>query len=127
MKAILKITLLTLLSVTILQGFAFEQVIQSQSTVATLQSKKPLTPGGNTIFLKLNNKRYHNADVSIKFFMPATPRMPYMQTISQAKNTGDGVFTTKVNLSMGGTWQIHIFLQPKEGKKITLKTSVHLN
>ena len=31
-----------------------------------------------------------------------------------------------VNLAMGGTWQVHVFITPKEGKKIRAKTSLNI-
>ncbi|NOR58611.1 MAG: hypothetical protein GQ474_08830, partial [Sulfurimonas sp.] len=72
------------------------------------------------------DKKYADAAVSIKAFMPAMPGMPYMESVSDAKNLGDGKYNANVNLSMGGTWQVHIFITPKTGKKIRVKTSVNI-
>jgi len=58
--------------------------------------------------------------------MPAMPGMPYMESLSDAKSLGNGEFEANVNLSMGGTWQVHIFITPKEGKKIRAKTSLNI-
>ena len=64
--------------------------------------------------------------MSVKVFMPAMPGMPYMESVSEAKSLGNGKFTTNINLSMGGTWQVHIFLTPKTGKKVRAKTSLNI-
>ena len=41
--------------------------------------------------------------MKVKVFMPAMPGMPYMESVSEAKNLGNGKFETNVNISMGGT------------------------
>ena len=52
--------------------------------------------------------------------------MPYMESVSKAKSLGNGEFEANVNISMGGTWQVHIFLTPKTGKKVRAKTSFNI-
>lgn len=126
MNRFLKIVIMLALCVSFLQAFAFEKLLTSQSAHITMQSVKQLVPGSNMILLRVAEAKYYDADVKIKFFMPAAPDMPYMEIISHANNVGNGLFNTKVNLSMGGTWQVHIFLLPKKGKKIQLKTSINI-
>jgi hypothetical protein len=59
--------------------------------------------------------------------MPAMPGMPAMESRSTATPVGEGRYEAIVTLAMSGTWQIHIFLTPKSGKKIRVKTSVNVN
>ena len=58
--------------------------------------------------------------------MPAMPGMPAMESKAQAKDLGNGKYQVTVNLAMGGTWQIHIFITPKTGKKSRVKTSINI-
>ena len=126
MKTISKLFISLLLGATLLQGAAFERVAKSRATQVMLSSEKPLTTGNNTVMLEVGHKNYKDSEVSIKVFMPAMPGMPYMESVSKAKRLGDGKFTTNVNLSMGGTWQVHIFLTPPTGKKVRAKTSLNI-
>ena len=63
--------------------------------------------------------------VSIKAFMPAMPGMPAMESKAEAKFLGEGKYEVKVNIAMNGTWQVHIFITPSQGKKSRVKTSIN--
>jgi hypothetical protein len=49
-----------------------------------------------------------------------------MESVTDATSLENGKFTTNVNISMSGTWQVHIFLTPKTGKKVRAKTSLNI-
>ena len=116
MKKIAKIVLLLLLSVGLLQAAAFEKVAKSKATKVIISSEKPLISGSNKITLSLANKKYHGSKVTVKAFMPAMPGMPYMETKNATKSLGNGKYEANIHFSMGGTWQLHIFITPKEGR-----------
>ncbi len=126
MNMILKIIVLALLSITLLQGAAFEKIAKSRTTKVTISSEKPLISGSNKITLSLSNKKYHDAKVTVKAFMPAMPGMPYMETKNATKKLGGGKYEANIHFSMGGTWQLHIFITPKEGRKVRVKSSVNI-
>ena len=125
MKTIAKIFLIAILGVSLLQAAAFEKVAKSRSAKVLITSEKPVTTGYNDFNIVID-KKFADAAVTMKVFMPAMPGMPYMDNIADAKNLGGGKYSTNVNFSMGGTWQIHIFITPKTGKKIRVKTSVNI-
>lgn len=124
MKIISKLVIGLLLGATLLQGAAFDKVAKSRATNIQITSQKPLTTGNNTINFEIAQEKYKNSEVSIKVFMPAMPGMPYMESTSQVKKIGNGRYTTNLNLSMSGTWQVHIFLSPENGRKVRVKTSL---
>jgi hypothetical protein len=126
MKTLAKILLGALLGFGLLQAAAFEKVANSPSVKLTLVSEKPLGVGVNTIKVILPDGKLEGAKVNVKVFMPAMPGMPAMQSVSEAKDLSNGMYETQVNLSMRGTWQVHIFITPKEGRKIRVKTSINL-
>jgi hypothetical protein len=126
MKSITKLALALLLGATLLQGAAFEKVAKSRATQIMLSCEKPLSTGNNTINFEVGHKNYKDSTMTVKVFMPAMPGMPYMQSVSDAKSLGNGKFTANVNISMNGTWQMHIFLTPKTGKKVRAKTSINI-
>lgn len=126
MKTFIKLTIALLLGATLLEAAAFQKVAKSRATQVNMTSEKPLTTGNNTVNLEVGHENYKDSAIKVKVFMPAMPGMPYMESISEAKSLGNGKFTTNVNFSMGGTWQVHIFLTPKTGKKVRAKTSVNL-
>jgi hypothetical protein len=125
MKTLVKILLVALLGASLLQGAAFEKTAKSKAAQVELSSEKPLTAGNNTITLVVLNKEYKDSSVSVKAFMPAMPGMPYMESVSEANSLGEGKYTAELNLAMSGTWQVHIFITPKEGKKVRVKTSLN--
>ena len=125
---LLQIILGLVLTFSLSQAVAFEKEAKSRSAVINLTSQKPLAVGNNAITLEIkkNGKLSEGDTVTTKAFMPAMPGMPYMENRDAAKYLGDGKYKTTINFSMGGTWQIHIFVTPKEGKKYRVKTSVNL-
>jgi hypothetical protein len=126
MKTLTKIFVLMLLSISLLQAAAFEKVAKSRTTKVTISSEKPLISGNNTINLSLSNEKYYDAKVTVKVFMPAMPGMPYMESKNATKNLGNGEYEADIYFSMGGTWQLHIFITPKSGKKVRVKSSVNI-
>ena len=126
MKTIAKILLTMFLAGSLLHAAALEKEISSRSTKVTLISEKPLAVGNNTLRFVFYDERFKDADVKVKIFMPAMPGMPAMQEESEAKLTGNKTYESKVNFSMRGTWQVHIFITPKEGKKVRVKTSLNI-
>ena len=126
MNTFTKLTLALLLGASLLHGAAFQKVAKSRATQIEITSEKPLSMGNNTIFLEVGHKNYKDSTMKVKVFMPAMPGMPYMESVSEAKSLGNGKFTTNVNISMSGTWQVHIFLTPKTGKKVRAKTSFNI-
>lgn len=109
-------------------GAAWEQSTSAQNVKAVVSSEKPLVVGSNALSVNLNqlNTPIENAAVEVKAFMPSMPGMPAMESKSKAVAQGHGVYKTSVNLDMAGTWQFHIFVTTKEGKKYRLKTSLSL-
>ncbi len=126
MKTFIKILLVALLGTSLLQAAAFEKQAKTRATKVMLISEKPLTTGHNSFKITLAGEKFKDADVSIKVFMPAMPGMPYMESVADAKNLGSGVYEANVNLAMGGTWQVHIFITPKQGKRVRAKTSINI-
>lgn len=124
MKFLPKLFLGLLLGAVLLQGAAFQKIAKSRVTQVLISSEKPLTTGNNTVYLQVSHEDYHDSEIEIKVFMPAMPGMPYMKAVSTATNLGDGNYITNINLSMHGTWQVHIFVTPQEGKKVRVKTSL---
>ena len=92
----------------------------------TYSSEKPLVVGDNTIkvIVSENGKAVTGAKVELKIFMPEMPGMPYMEEIKSMSVKGDA-YGGNVNFSMGGTWQIKIFIE-KDGKKYKHSSSVIL-
>ena len=126
MKTLTKLIIALLLGATLLQGMAFEKLAKSRATQVLITSEKPLTTGNNTLHFKVGHENYKDSTMSVKVFMPAMPGMPHMESVTEAKSLGNGEFEINVNLSMGGTWQVHIFLTPKTGKKVRVKTSFNI-
>ena len=116
------------LILTSLNATAFEKEAKSRNAVVSLSAKKPLVVGSNTIVLKIKKSGVVSEKdvVSLKVFMPAMPGMPFMEEKNIAKSIGNGNYEAIVNFSMSGTWQIHIFVTPKVGKKYRIKTSVNI-
>ncbi|MDD5160755.1 MAG: FixH family protein [Sulfuricurvum sp.] len=123
-----KFILLSMLFASLAFGSAWEQSTSSQNIKAVVSSDKALIVGSNAVMITLNqqNMPLDNAGVEVKAFMPSMPGMPVMESKAKAVAQGHGVYKTSVNLDMGGTWQFHIFVTTKEGKKYRLKTSLSL-
>jgi hypothetical protein len=128
MKPFIRIFIAALLSTLMLAAAGFEKEAASRGAKVVLSSDKPLAVGSNTVKLlvTLENRAIEDAAVSLKVFMPAMPGMPAMESTVAAGSLGQGRFTAEVNFSMRGTWQIHILITPKTGKKIRVKTSVNI-
>ena len=111
-----------------LHAAAFQKEVKYRSMKVVMLSDKPLTVGTNHLKLEVlkSGKPLQNAKVALKIFMPAMPGMPYMQSKTVAKPTGDGTYEATFNAAMGGTWQVHIFITTPAGKKYRLKTSLNL-
>lgn len=126
MKTFAKIIMILLLTLSFAQAKAFEKVANSSATKVLISSEKPLSVGNNTLVFHIENAKYKDATLSVKLFMPAMPGMPYMENISDARLLEDGTFQAEVNFAMSGTWQVHIFITPKEGKPVRVKTSLNI-
>jgi hypothetical protein len=93
----------------------------------TYSSDKPLVVGDNTINVKITENGEVVTDVTkveLKVFMPEMPGMPYMEDIKLMAPNKD-VYSGNVNFSMGGTWQVKIYIE-KDGKKYKHSSSVIL-
>jgi hypothetical protein len=128
MKSLLAIFLALTLGAAILQAAAFEKSVAYKSTKITITADKPLVVGNNVLHFNVTQKGAApaGAEVTVKVFMPAMPGMPYMQSEVEAKDLGNGKYEAVINFAMGGTWQVHIFIVPHEGKKSRVKTSVNI-
>jgi len=117
-----------MIAFTSLQAAAFEKMVKYRSIKVEMVSDKPLTTGMNRIKFNVYKRSYpiKDAKVAVKFFMPAMPGMPYMEYKTVAKPLGNGAYEATFNASMGGTWQVHIFITTKDGKKYRLKSSINL-
>jgi hypothetical protein len=92
----------------------------------TYSSAKTLVVGDNTINVSIKDagKAVTDAKVELKIFMPEMPGMPYMEEVKTMATSGDN-YSGNVNFSMGGTWQVKIFVE-KDGKKYKYSSSVIL-
>jgi hypothetical protein len=127
MKSLTKIFLALLLGISIAHAAAFSKDAKFRSLSAHITAEQPLTTGSNTLVFTLNkaSKALTDAKVTLKAFMPAMPGMPAMSSKIDAKNLGNGRYTATLNLAMSGTWQLHIFIAPKEGRKMRIKTTLN--
>jgi len=127
MKKLLIIIATLLLTTSVVQAAAFDKDLKFRTTKIHLSSDKPIGTGYNTFILELkqNGKVPQGAKVDVKAFMPAMPGMPAMESKAQGKSLGNGKYEVKLNIAMTGTWQIHIFITPTEGKRTRVKTSIN--
>jgi len=128
MKAVLRFFIMVFLAAGLLNAAGFEKEAASRGAKVVLSSEKQLAVGANTVELlvTLENRAIEDAAVALKVFMPAMPGMPAMESTVAASSLGQGRFKAEVNFSMRGTWQIHVLITPKTGKKIRVKTSVNI-
>lgn len=119
---------MAVLTTGLLHAAAFEKTATFKMTKVVMSAEKPLVVGSNTLelMLTLDAKVSEGASVELKVFMPAMPGMPAMESVVDATSLGGGKYRADVNFSMGGTWQIHILITPKTGKRIRVKTSVNI-
>jgi len=127
MKTLAKIFFALLLGATLVQASAFSKDAKFRTTTVHITADKPLTTGSNTLIvtIKKNGKLIDDANIALKAFMPAMPGMPAMSSKANAKNLGNGKYKATLNLAMSGTWQLHIFITPKEGKRSRVKTTLN--
>jgi len=91
-----------------------------------ISSKKSLIVGNNTIKVSLfKDGKKIDAKVKVKFFMPEMPGMPYMESTDKGK-TKEGVYNTKVNFSMSGTWQYQLKFKTADDEVHKVRGSVNL-
>ena len=104
----------------------FSKSGKAGSLDVTYSSPKPLVTGNNSISVRVmdHGKVVKGAKVEFKTFMPEMPGMPYMEDVQSLKANGD-IYNGNVNFSMGGTWQVKVFIE-KDGKKYKLSSSVIL-
>ena len=126
MKKIL-LVLTALLITTSLHAAAYSKDAKFRTTKVHVTSSQPLSAGSNTLLFEIRQKGTlsKELDVAVKAFMPAMPGMPAMTSKAKAKNLGNGKYQVTVNLAMSGTWQLHIFLTPKTGKRSRVKTTLN--
>lgn len=112
----------------LLLGAGFEKEGKTGPLSVSLTSDKQLVIGENSlnIMLKKQSHMLEGATVDVKVFMPEMPGMPYMEYKSSARYVKDGTYYTKLNFSMGGTWQLRIYITTKDGKKYLYKSSLML-
>lgn len=127
MKKIIFMLLVLTLGFSISQASAFTKDVKHRNTKVQITSEKPLTTGSNTFILNItkDSKALNETNVRVKAFMPAMPGMPAMDSKSNAQDLGNGDYKITLNISMNGTWQLHIFMTPKDGKKSRIKTSLN--
>ncbi len=128
MKTLIKLLIMAVLASGLLYAAGFEKTATFKTTKVVMSAEKPLAVGSNTLELMLTRdaKVTEGTAVSLKVFMPAMPGMPAMESVVEATSLGGGKYRADVNFSMGGTWQIHILVTPKTGKRIRVKTSVNI-
>jgi len=117
-----------LLTIGLANASGFEKSAKFRTTSVEMSSPKPLTTGVNNITFTIaqQGKALVDAEVKVKIFMPAMPGMPKMEATSGTKSLKNGKYSADLNFSMGGTWQIHIFIATKDGKKYRVKSSVNI-
>ncbi|WP_104625007.1 FixH family protein [Helicobacter felis] len=106
---------------------AWDLKIKAKEVDTLLKSDQKPVSGNNhfTLSPTLKGKPLKGAQVKVKFSMPEMPGMPAMHENAQVKEK-DGVYDVKVNLPMGGTWQIKVDIKTKEGKTYRGKGSIDL-
>jgi len=104
----------------------FSKSGKAGSLDVTYSSPKPLVTGNNSISVRVmdHGKVVKGAKVDFKTFMPEMPGMPYMEDVQSLSANGD-IYNGNINFSMGGTWQVKIFVE-KDGKKYKYSSSVIL-
>ncbi|PHR54173.1 MAG: hypothetical protein COA44_14090 [Arcobacter sp.] len=127
MKTIMTLLLTLALTSSLLQAAAFEKDAKFRTTKIHISSDKPIGTGSNVFILDItqDSKIPVLKKVDVKAFMPAMPGMPAMKSEAVAKDLGNGKYEVKLNIAMGGTWQLHVFLTPTEGKRTRVKTSIN--
>ena len=105
---------------------AFHKMHQKDGYDVGISSQKPLIVGNNTINIALfKDGKKIDAKVKVKFFMPEMPGMPYMESTNKGK-TKEGVYDSKVNFSMSGTWQYQLKFKTADDEVHKIRGSVNL-
>jgi hypothetical protein len=127
MKTLAKIVLAMILGVSLVHAAAFSKDVKHRTTKVHITADKPVTAGTNTFIFTITNKgkKIKDTQVDAKAFMPAMPGMPAMESKAKAEDLGNGTYKVTLNMAMSGTWQLHIFLTPKSGKKSRVKTTIN--
>ena len=127
MKTLTKIFLALILGVSLVHAAAFSKDAKYRTTKVHITADKPVTAGTNTFIFTITNKgkKLSDTQVSAKAFMPAMPGMPAMESKAKAEDLGNGTYKVTLNMAMSGTWQLHIFMTPKVGKKSRVKTTIN--
>ncbi len=123
MKTLTTILLTLILGVSLSHASPFSKDVKYRTTKVHITAEKPVTAGFNTFkFSITKDTKALNAQDTLKAFMPG---MPAMESKVKATNLGNGLYEAKLNLAMSGTWQLHIFITSKTGKKSRVKTSIN--
>lgn len=126
MKTLTTILLTLILGASLVSAAAFSKDAKYRTTKVHITADKPVTAGSNTLqFAITKDGKAIDGVVSLKAFMPAMPGMPAMESKTVAKNLGNGQYKATLNMAMSGTWQLHIFIIPKTGKKSRVKTTIN--
>ncbi len=125
MKSILSILITMSFLVSGVYASGFSKQGKIGAIKVEISSEKPLVIGNNEfeIELKKAGKAVNDAKVKMQIFMPEMPGMPYMEYEDIASFEKNGEYKVKINISMGGTWQIRIFIE-NEDKKYRYKSSL---
>ncbi|MGD9623390.1 MAG: FixH family protein [Arcobacter sp.] len=127
MKNLFKTILTLVLALNFLNAEPINQNGEKDGYNVTLTSEKSLVVGDNEFVIKLvkDEKTITTAKVKIKFFMPEMPGMPYMEYEGKAELV-DGVYRTKINFSMAGTWQYQLKFKTDDDVVHTIRGSVNI-
>jgi hypothetical protein len=127
MKNLFKTILTLVLALNFLNAEPINQNGEKDGYNVTLTSEKSLVVGDNDFVIKLakDEKTITTAKVKIKFFMPEMPGMPYMEYEGKAELV-DGVYKTKINFSMAGTWQYQLKFKTDDDVVHTIRGSVNI-
>lgn len=128
MNTLFRLGMILLLGASLAMAGGFSKTGKSGGLTVEYGAEKPLAAGNNPMSVKLSykGKPVEGADVTLKYFMPEMPGMPYMEYQDQGKEIAPGVYEIKINFAMGGTWQGRLYIITKDGKKFLHKSSVIL-
>ena len=109
-------------------ALAGEYTVQKKAgdyTVDIRMDRNPPVVGANQLDITVTDKAGRavtDAKVQVIASIPAMPGMPAMENKSDAK-IDDGKYKTKINLSMGGSWNMSVRII-QGGKTATAKFTV---
>ncbi len=101
------------------------EMAEPAATVDLTTTPNPPARGKNKVVMTLKDgsgKAISGAQVSITFYMAAMPSMSMaaMRAQADAKEQGEGTYSTDIDLESGGTWQVTIAVT-KDGKPLAGK------